>query len=115
MKLYAVSDLHLGCEENRRALCALPPSLDDWLILAGDVGEGAKHMEFAFETLSRRFCQILWVPGNHELWTIPSAGNGARGQFKYEQLVALCRAYGVLTPEDPYPIATFGQTTSIPR
>ena len=26
----------------------------------------------------------------------------ARGQVKYERLVAICRDHGVLTPEDPY-------------
>ena len=39
MKLYAISDLHLGYEINREALKALPPHPDDWLIVAGDVGE----------------------------------------------------------------------------
>jgi predicted phosphodiesterase len=108
MKLYAVSDLHLGHEANRHALSGITSHPDDWLILAGDVGETAAHLELAFKLLKARFAQLVWVPGNHELWTLPSSKETARGRFKYDELVELCRCYGVLTPEDPYPIITIG-------
>lgn len=103
MKLYALSDLHLGHAINRQALEALPFYLEDWLILAGDVGETLEHLHFALSHLTRRFAQVLWVPGNHELWTLPShAESSLRGEERYQRLVAICRSYGVLTPEDPY-------------
>jgi 3',5'-cyclic AMP phosphodiesterase CpdA len=101
MKLYAISDLHLGHKINRQALEALPPHPDDWLILGGDVGETEKHLQFALSILTRRFARLLWVPGNHELWTLPS-DHEFRGEAKYQRLVSICRDYGVLTPEDPY-------------
>ena len=72
------------------------------MIVAGDVGETAQHLEFAWSTLSRRFHRIIWVPGNHELWTMPHSDSGLMGEAKYRQLVELCRSYGVLTPEDPF-------------
>ena len=102
MKLYAISDLHVRYERNRRALLSLPAYADDWLILGGDVGETLQDVEFALATLTPRFRQVLWVPGNHELWTLPSDPSGLRGEAKYRALVALCRTYNVLTPEDPY-------------
>lgn len=105
MKLYALSDLHVREEVNRQALEALPAYPDDWLILAGDIGETVEHFHYALSLLSQRFKQLLWVPGNHDLWTLPSRLPGQdelRGEAKYQQLVALCRDYGVLTPEDPY-------------
>jgi 3',5'-cyclic AMP phosphodiesterase CpdA len=102
MKLYAISDLHLGRSINRQALSAIPPHPDDWLILAGDVGETEEHLHFALATLTRRFAQVLWAPGNHELWTLPSDSSRLRGEAKYRRLVAICRDYDVLTPEDPY-------------
>lgn len=104
MKLYAISDLHLGYSLNRQALETMPPYPEDWLILAGDMGETEAHLEFALSILTRRFAKILWVPGNHELWALPSNGEGIRwgGEVKYRRLVSLCRNYGVLTPEDPY-------------
>jgi predicted phosphodiesterase len=102
MKLYAIADLHLRYEVTRRALEALRPHPYDWLILAGDVGETDDHLRFALALLVRRFGRVLWVPGNHDLWTIPSLPGDRRGEEKYLRHVEICREYGVLTPEDPY-------------
>ena len=102
MKLYAISDLDLSYEANRQALEALPPHPNDWLILAGDIGETTNHLRYALGILRQRFQQLLWVPGNHDLWTHPSDSGVTRGEAKYNQLVTICRHYGVLTPEDPY-------------
>ncbi|HEV3073998.1 MAG TPA: metallophosphoesterase, partial [Thermoanaerobaculia bacterium] len=102
MKLYAIADLHLRYPETRDALAALPPHPEDWLIVAGDVGETEQHLHYALKLLGRRFARLLWVPGNHELWTVPAHAGEPRGEAKYERLVAICRDYGVLTPEDPY-------------
>jgi 3',5'-cyclic AMP phosphodiesterase CpdA len=105
MRLWAISDLHVGHRQNRDALEELPSFRDDWLIVAGDVGETEAHLDFALTVLSRRFARLVWVPGNHELWTIPGRDGGARGEEKYQRLVTLCRRHGALTPEDPW--ATF--------
>lgn len=102
MKLYAIADLHLRYDVTRRALEALRPHPYDWLILAGDVGETEEHLRFALSLLSRRFARLLWVPGNHDLWTIPTKPGDLRGEEKYLRQVEICREYGVLTPEDPY-------------
>lgn len=102
MKLYGISDLHLSHALNRQALEALPAYPSDWLILAGDVGETEQDLHFALSILTRRFARVLWVPGNHDLWTLPSDVGGLRGEAKYRRLVSICRYYGVLTPEDPY-------------
>jgi 3',5'-cyclic AMP phosphodiesterase CpdA len=107
MKLFAISDIHLGYEINRQALATLPIYGDDWLILAGDVGETADHLRQALSLLTRRFARVIWVPGNHDLWTIPSAKkeeDALRGVAKYQHLVSICHEFGVLTPEDPYVI-----------
>lgn len=102
MKLYAISDLHLSIPINRQALAALPRHPEDWLILGGDIGELEEHLHFALSTLIRRFQRVLWVPGNHDLWTLPSDRSELRGEAKYKRLVSICRNYGVLTPEDAY-------------
>jgi 3',5'-cyclic AMP phosphodiesterase CpdA len=82
MKLYAISDLHIGYPANRQALLQ-----------------------------SNRFAQVLWTPGNHDLWTLPGEPNPLRGEAKYRRWVQLCRDFGVLTPEDPY-IVWPGTTTA---
>jgi len=103
MKLFAIADLHLANAANRGALVTLPPHDNDWLILAGDIGETEAHLHFALSTLTPKFAQILWVPGNHDLWTMPTQVDDQRGVAKYRRLVSICRQYGALTPEDPYP------------
>ncbi len=102
MKLYAISDLHLANRVNRQALEALPPYPEDWLILAGDIGETDLHLQFTLSVLTHRFHQLLWVPGNHDLWTLPVERFSFRGEAKYRHMISICRDYGVLTPEDPY-------------
>ena len=103
MKLFAISDLHVGFDENLSALDELPEHPDDWLVLCGDIADTPAQLDRALEILGRRFAALIWVPGNHELWTLPRR-TGLRGVARYEQMVALCRNRGVLTPEDPFPI-----------
>jgi hypothetical protein len=55
----------------------------------------------ALEVLVPRYGQIIWVPGNHDLWSSASIGATA-GLARYAELVAICRSMNVLTPEDPY-------------
>jgi 3',5'-cyclic AMP phosphodiesterase CpdA len=102
MRLLAISDLHLGHPVNRELFPTIGSSRGDWLILAGDVGEDETHLAMAFEYLIQRFARVIWVPGNHELWTTSRSATAARGVARYEVLVELARGFGVLTPEDPY-------------
>lgn len=71
--------------------------------MAGDVAEKIADIEWALRTLRDRFAAVIWVPGNHELWTIGTDPVQLRGAAKYQYLVALCRQIGVITPEDPFP------------
>jgi 3',5'-cyclic AMP phosphodiesterase CpdA len=104
-RLLALSDLHVAFPENRKIIEDLrPESGEDWLLLAGDVGELFADIEWALRTLSERFATVVWVPGNHELWTHPSDPVRLRGEDRYRKLVDLCRGLGVITPEDPYPV-----------
>ena len=106
-RLLAVSDLHIGYPVNRAVADRIQPVSDgDWLILAGDIGERAADIEWALATFSQRFAQVIWVPGNHELWTHGREPLPLRGQARYDHLIAVCRRLGVLTPEDPYPVWT---------
>jgi len=102
VKLWAISDLHVGYAENRQAVEALPPHPEDWLIVGGDTGETPAHLEFVLKTLGKRVARLICTPGNHDLWTPRSLPSEKRGVPHYERLVALCRRRGVLTPEDDY-------------
>jgi 3',5'-cyclic AMP phosphodiesterase CpdA len=76
----------------------------DWLIVAGDVAEVISEIEWALRVLRDRFPMVIWVPGNHELWTPPHDPVMRRGQARYHHLVDLCRSLGVISPEDVYPV-----------
>jgi calcineurin-like phosphoesterase family protein len=102
--LYAISDLHVGFEANRKLWAVLSEHPEDWLILAGDLGETARHLQLALEIATERFARVIWVPGNHELWSLPSDPDKVRGEARYLRCVEICRELGVLTPEDPYAV-----------
>ncbi|MFK7929361.1 MAG: metallophosphoesterase [Myxococcota bacterium] len=102
MRLFAISDLHVGHPKNRAALGELPHHPNDWLILGGDIGETVEHLDAAFDCAQERFAKVLWVPGNHELYSTPKDPCTLRGVARYEHLVRHCQARGVVTPEDPY-------------
>ncbi|KAH7037436.1 transposase [Microdochium trichocladiopsis] len=121
-KLYAIADLHLSYASNREALSALHEGVhhDDGLILAGDMGEKLEHLHAAFRWATAHFMTVWWVPGNHELYTIPSeSGNSsssssssssqARGVDKYDLCVSVARSYGVKTPEDEFEVWPGGE------
>jgi hypothetical protein len=80
-------------------LTALSPHPDDSLILCGETSE---QLALAFETTRALFEHVIWVPSNHELYTLPPVDTPrrARGEAKYHECVALAREHGVLTPED---------------
>ncbi|MGW7363562.1 metallophosphoesterase family protein [Streptomyces sp. NPDC054841] len=103
--LLAISDLHIAYEENRKIVEELRPrTAEDWLLVAGDIGELTEDIAWALRTLSRRFAKVVWAPGNHELWTPRQDPIRLRGVERYQYLVRLCRELGVVTPEDPYPV-----------
>jgi 3',5'-cyclic AMP phosphodiesterase CpdA len=104
-RLLAISDLHIGYQENRAYADALSPGDPaDWLIVAGDVGEVFADIGFVLASWESRFARVIWTPGNHELWTLPSDPVPLRGVARYQALVTVCRRFGVLTPEDEFAV-----------
>ncbi|HZG91019.1 MAG TPA: metallophosphoesterase [Pseudonocardia sp.] len=104
-RLLAVSDLHVRYPDNRTVVEGLHPTADgDWLIVAGDVAEQVDDVGWALGLLRERFARVIWVPGNHELWTRGKDPVPLRGEARYRHLVELCRGLDVLTPEDPFPV-----------
>jgi len=104
-QLLAISDLHVVYDENRAIVEKMrPEGDDDWLIVAGDVGEKFHDIIWALSTLKEHFATVIWLPGNHELWTPPGDPVTLRGEARYRHLVQEIGRLGVITPEDPYPI-----------
>ncbi len=115
--LWAISDLHTGHPGNKPVTESLyPSSPDDWLIVAGDVAERTDEIRWALDLLRRRFAKVIWVPGNHELWTTSKDPMQIFGRARYDYLVNMCDEMGVVTPEHPFPVWTErgGPATIVP-
>ncbi|WP_046319053.1 metallophosphoesterase [Mycobacterium sp. UM_Kg1] len=105
--LWAISDLHTGHSGNKPITEALYPATgDDWLIVAGDVAERTDEIRWALDLLRKRFAKVIWVPGNHELWTTNKDPMQIFGRSRYDYLVDMCDQMGVITPEHPFPVWT---------
>ena len=68
------------------------------------MAEKAADIEWALRALRARFAAVIWVPGNHELWTLSTDPVRLAGEARYRYLVSMCRELGVVTPEDPFPV-----------
>lgn len=104
-KLWAISDLHVAHRGNENIIDQLRPSEPgDWLIVAGDVAERTDDIVDTLRRLKARFDTVIWVPGNHELYTTAKDPLQIFGVARYDYLVQACRDIGVVTPEDRYPL-----------
>lgn len=106
--LWAISDLHTGHTGGNKPVTEslYPSSPEDWLIVAGDVGERTDEIRWALDLLRRRFAKVIWVPGNHELWTTNKDPMQIFGQSRYDYLVTMCDEMGIVTPPEhpPFPV-----------
>lgn len=109
--LWAVSDLHAAVKANAVRIDEIQPTdPSDWLIVAGDVAERTDLVLRILKQLRSRFAHVIWVPGNHELFS--RSTERFQGRDKYTELVEGCRALDIFTPEDPYPV--FHGVTVVP-
>lgn len=109
VRIFALSDIHIDYAENRSWLMDLSTEdyRNDILILAGDVADITSLKEEAFGVLTRRFRAVVFVPGNHDLWTYR---NGQADSFAaFDHIQAVAADHGVHTA--PY---TEGGLTIIP-
>ncbi|BBB93466.1 MAG TPA: metallophosphoesterase [Methylomusa anaerophila] len=70
MKVFSISDIHVDFEENLHWFnnLSLYDYQNDLLILAGDVTHVIQLFEATLRSLRKRFWEVLFVPGNHDLW-----------------------------------------------
>jgi predicted phosphodiesterase len=70
LKVFTISDIHVDFEENFRWFNDLScvEYVNDLLILAGDVTNVIPLFEKTLKNLRNRFSEVLYIPGNHDLW-----------------------------------------------
>lgn len=97
MRVFALSDIHVDYDVNMQWVRQLSRAeyVDDVLILAGDVSHRPALLSECLETLARRFRQVLFVPGNHDLWVLDDDVHGGDSLLKFahvHETVAACGA-----------------------
>lgn len=97
MRIFAVSDLHIDYDENRKWLFNLSDHRfkKDILILGGDITHNEPLMVEALSFLSRIFYKVIFVPGNHDVWV--RQDDGLDSLEKFYHILSLCRDIGVVT------------------
>lgn len=95
MRVFAVSDIHIDYEANADWVANLSVSeyQDDVLILAGDVTDTLRKLDWCLKTLTRRFRKVLFVPGNHDLWVIRDQPHKNSLQ-KFDEVAAVVESSG---------------------
>ena len=91
MRVFAISDLHVDYEDNANWVRNLPCSefTKDILIVAGDISDSLKLLDWTLTTLAARFKTVLFVPGNHDLWQHRDKGiSSSLDKFEHVRSVA---------------------------
>lgn len=72
VRVFAFSDIHIDYDVNAKwvANLSIAEYRDDVLILAGDVSDAWRLLDWCLSELVKRFKKVLFTPGNHDLWVI---------------------------------------------
>ncbi|HEX3046963.1 MAG TPA: metallophosphoesterase [Bacillota bacterium] len=95
MRIFAISDIHIDFEDNRRWFENLSryDYQEDLLILAGDVTDIIPMFEKVFRDLKDRFSEVMYIPGNHDLWVYRQPKLDSLEKLDVIKKIAAC--YGV--------------------
>jgi predicted phosphodiesterase len=95
MRVFALSDVHIDYSENAKWVANLSVAefQDDVLIVAGDVSDAQRLLDWCLSTLTKRFKQVLFVPGNHDLWVIRE-GREKNSLQKFDDVCAVVESAG---------------------
>ncbi len=102
MKFFALSDIHVDYPENMQWVRDLDSKryANDVLILAGDVTDDLAALSSVFASLRAKFTDILFVPGNHELWLREEDVDCSLEKFTVIQ--RLCKSHDIKTDVTHY-------------
>lgn len=96
--LYAISDVHVDAEANRKWIEGLQTQPRDALILAGDVSHDLECVQHTFRCLKTKFAEVYFCPGNHDLWVQTERDDDLTTSIdKLHTLLTLAEAEGVRT------------------
>lgn len=95
-RIWGISDLHVDYAENFHAI----EQWSDWdfqqdvLLLAGDLTDKLELLGRALAVCRRKFAQVVFVPGNHEMW-VKGPAPRMDSLAKWQAIRQLCRDEGI--------------------
>jgi predicted phosphodiesterase len=97
MRIFALSDIHVDYGENMAWIRGLSDQdyRRDVLLLAGDACHEMTRLRHALECLRRKFAEVFFLNGNHELWLLDS--DCSDSLQKFHRILDLCRDCGIRT------------------
>jgi len=95
MRVFALSDIHVDYDVNAKWIRNLSryDYTDDILILAGDVTHKQSLLAWCLSELTARLNQVLFVPGNHDLWVLGETKEKTSLQ-KFREVAAMVETGG---------------------
>jgi Icc-related predicted phosphoesterase len=107
MRVFAISDIHADYKENQNWVSHLSTSdyLGDILICAGDISHKSVTLAATLARLRKSFREVLFVPGNHELWVADDAT--CNSIDKFARVLTIAEDCGVRTGPLYFPQASF--------
>lgn len=95
MRVFAISDLHADYPENLLWILQLSNAdyQHDVLVLAGDVTDSLEILAQVLSALRAKFREVMFVPGNHELWIQNDVIDCSLEKFGV--IASLCEAEGI--------------------
>jgi 3',5'-cyclic AMP phosphodiesterase CpdA len=95
VRVFALSDIHIDYEVNANWIANVSATdyRDDVLILAGDVTDSLRLLDWCLRTLAARFRRVLFVPGNHDLW-VAREGPEKTSLQKFQEVAAVVQSSG---------------------
>jgi Icc-related predicted phosphoesterase len=90
MRIFAISDIHVDYEGNRRWINSISAFdyKNDLLIVAGDISGDINLIEQSFVMLKKCFNTVLFINGNHDIWVRDGIFESSFEKFKKLELLA---------------------------
>ncbi|MCB0283252.1 MAG: metallophosphoesterase [Calditrichaeota bacterium] len=96
-RVFAISDIHVDYKQNMDWVDSLS-GLDfrnDTLVVAGDISNKPLLFSKALECLQKKFENVAFVPGNHDLWV--RGTDSSDSMEKFYLLNNICEVMGIKT------------------
>eukprot|EP00116_Pleurobrachia_bachei_P008744 sb/3469006/ len=95
-RIFGISDLHTDYEENLVFVEEFTEQPEDVVLVAGDVSDSIPRLIESLKILQRKYKEVFFIPGNHELW-LTKNDHAPNSLVKLFEIIQCCNDLGVRT------------------